>query len=224
MKSFLILLIFMAAAAGVAFSQSTNLKLPTSNANSNFIVTNSSSDTLMEVKGSGRVGISTSTPSQALEVKGKIVSDSGYVFPDGTTQTTAATNSSSIYSYVYDLTAAGQVVPGGADLTFSNNGPLSGVTHTAGTSTIIVPSTGVYKIEFLTSITAGVGSAIAIDVNGVVDASTNYQVLVATGEVTGTAILVLSAGDVITLRNNSAVPITTDTAPGIGASIVITKL
>jgi len=107
---------------------------------------------------------------------------------------------------------------------FSNNGPLEGVSHTAGTTTFIVPATGVYRVDFDLSYTAGVGSALAIAVNGTVDSSTNVDVLTATGEVSGQSMLVLAAGDVITLRNNSAVPITTDEAPGVGASLAIHRL
>ena len=226
MKRILMFLIVMIAAAGVAFSQSTNLKLPTSNSNSNFTITNSSSDTLMHVTGNGRVGIATSAPSQALEVKGKIVSDSGFVFPDGTTQTTAAVTSSKVYGYICDL--SGQVVLGGDDFIFSNNGPLSGITHTAGTSSVVIPSTGTYKIEFTVSHTAGNGAIIAIVVNGAVEPSTNYPINTAAGEVTGTAMLTLSAGDTITLRNNSANTayntVITNSLPAVSASITITKL
>ncbi|MGQ0421501.1 hypothetical protein ACT4US_23705, partial [Bacillus sp. HC-Mk] len=40
--------------------------------------------------------------------------------------------------------------------------------------------------------------------NGIVDASTVYPVLVATGGISGQAQLSLSAGDVLTLKNNAA--------------------
>jgi hypothetical protein len=106
---------------------------------------------------------------------------------------------------------------GGADVPFSNNGPLSGITHTAATTTITVPAAGSYQIDYYINITAGIGSAIAIAVNGTVDASTPVAALVATGEISGTAILTLAAGDVLTLRNNSATPLTMTLAPNVGS-------
>jgi hypothetical protein len=115
-------------------------------------------------------------------------------------------------------------VVGGADVPFSNNGPLSGVTHTAGTTTVTVPSAGEYQIDYGVTITVGVGSAIAIAVNGTVDASTNIAALVTTGKITGTAILTLAAGDVLTLRNNSAIPFTMTLAPAVGAQLNLIQL
>ncbi|MPN21222.1 hypothetical protein SDC9_168601 [bioreactor metagenome] len=113
------------------------------------------------------------------------------------------------------------MVAGGADVLFSNNGPLSGVTHTAGTAAVTVPVAGSYQISYSVSLTVGVGAAIAITVNATVDASTNVTILVGTGVISGTAILTLAAGDTLTLRNNSAIPITTDAAPGVGVQLDI---
>ena len=116
------------------------------------------------------------------------------------------------------------MVAGGADVTFSNNGPLSGVTHTAGTAPVTVPTAGTYQIYYGVNITAGVGAAIAIAVNGVVDPSTNVNLLTAVGETGGDAMLTLAAGDVLTLRNNSAVPFTTDSSTGVGAQFDVILL
>jgi hypothetical protein len=127
---------------------------------------------------------------------------------------------------VYQLaTLADATVVGGADVPFSNNGPLvGGITHIAATTTTTVPNAANYSINYSVNLTAGVGSAIAIAVNGTVDAATNITALVAVGEISGDTILSLAAGDVITLRNNSAVPFTTDLAPGVGAQLNILQL
>lgn len=154
-------------------------------------------------------------------------SSATYLRGDGTWSTPATGGSGlSAFGYVYELaTIADATVVGGADVPFSNNGPLYGITHTAGgTTTIIIPITGIYKVDYSVSITAGIGSAIAVAVNGTVDASTNINCLVATGHISGTAILYLAAGDVLTLRNNSAIPLTTNLAPSIGAQFTVTKL
>ena len=129
------------------------------------------------------------------------------------------------YGYGFELaTVLDATVAGGADVPFSNNGPLTGVTHTAGTTTFRVPETGEYLITYGVSITSGVGSQIAIAVNGTVDASTPISALVNTGEISGSAVLTLAAGDNITLRNNSAVPFTMNLAPSAGAQINIVKI
>lgn len=129
------------------------------------------------------------------------------------------------YGYCYELaTIADSTVVGGADVPFSNNGPLAGVTHTAGTTTFTVEKAGNYLITYSVDITAGVGSTISIAVNGTVDASTNINALTATGELRGSVILSLAAGDVVTLRNNSATPLTMTLAPGIGAQMNIIKV
>lgn len=129
------------------------------------------------------------------------------------------------FGYTYHLaTIADSVVVGGADVIFSNNGPQLGVTHTPGTTTVTIATSGVYQIEYNVSITSGVGSDLAIAVNGTVDPSTPISALVATGEVSGSVLLFLLAGDVITLRNNSAVPMTLTLAPSVGAQLVITEI
>jgi len=115
-------------------------------------------------------------------------------------------------------------VTGGADVPFSNNGPLTGVNHTAGTTTVTVPTTGNYAIHYSVSITAGVGAAMAIAINGTVDASTSVPFLVATGNVASSALLTLTAGDVLTLRNNSGTAFTITLAPDVGASLVLERL
>ncbi|MFH5181805.1 hypothetical protein ACHHV8_03755 [Paenibacillus sp. TAB 01] len=87
-----------------------------------------------------------------------------------------------------------------------------------------MPNAGTYQISYGVSITAGVGAAIAIAVNGTVDASTTIPILIATGETTGNAMLTLAAGDVLTLRNDSAVPLTLSLAPSVGAQLDIIQL
>jgi hypothetical protein len=57
-----------------------------------------------------------------------------------------------------------------------------------------------------------------------VNASTRVSALIVTGGVSGEAILTLAAGDVITLRNDSAIPFTTTLAPSVGAQLTIILL
>ena len=114
---------------------------------------------------------------------------------------------------------------GGADVSFDSNGPLSGVTHTAGAAAVTVPTTGTYQIYYGVNVTAGTGASIAIAVNTTTDPSTVVSLLVGTGETSGTVMITLAAGDTITLRNDSATPFTTDaTAGGVGAQLDVMLL
>ncbi|MZK58166.1 collagen-like protein, partial [Clostridium beijerinckii] len=148
------------------------------------------------------------------------IGDTGATGPIGPTGAGLAAD-----GYVYELaTILAATVAAGADIPFSNNGPLSNITHVPGTTTVIVPIAGVYEVNYSASITAVVGAQIAIAVNGTVDASTPISALVATGELSGNAILTLAAGDVITLRNNSALALTLALAPSVGAQLTLKKL
>jgi len=132
---------------------------------------------------------------------------------------------SNAYGYAYHsaMSPIDGTIPGGSSVPFNNNGPLSNVTHTAGGTVFTVLEAGDYLINYGANITAGVGSAIAIAVNGTVDPSTDVPVL-ATGEITGTCVLTLAAGDVIALKNNSLFAITLATQPSVGAQLSITRL
>lgn len=127
--------------------------------------------------------------------------------------------------YSYELaTLVDATVVGSTDVPFNNNGPLSGIIRTASLTTITVPATGTYLVNYNVAITSGVGAQLAIAVNNTVDASTPITALVATGELSGSAILALAAGDVITLRNNSETSLTMTLAPGVGAQMSITRV
>lgn len=131
----------------------------------------------------------------------------------------------STFGYTYELaTIVDATVVGGADIPFSNNGPLSSIMHTAGTTVVIIPDAGTYEVDYSINITAGVGSQIAVAVNGTVDASTSVPALVPTGHISGKALLSLASGDIITLRNNSAIPLTLSLAPSVGAQLRVVKL
>ncbi len=96
--------------------------------------------------------------------------------------------------------------------------------HTSGTTTFSVASVGRYRVGWAVNYTVGVGAAFALAVNGLAEPGTQVDVLTATGHVGGEAVLTLAAGDVLTLRDNSATPVTTDVAPGVGASLVIQRI
>lgn len=151
----------------------------------------------------------------------------GATGPIGVTGVTGATGPSATGTYggaTQLATLADATVVGGADIPFSTNHPLSGVTHSAGSTVFTVPTGGAYLISYKVSITAGVGSAVAITVNGTPLVTGSNGFLVATGSISGSVLVSLSAGDVITLRNNSAIAMTTSLAPDASAVLTIVKV
>jgi len=108
------------------------------------------------VQSSGKIGINTNNPGQALSVRGTIQSSTGgFMFPDGTVQTTAATNTTSsgggggsstvlveaFLSSDVSLTANGQVQIPFNTTAINVGGALSGGAFT-------VPSSGIYTVQF----------------------------------------------------------------------------
>ena len=176
----------------------------------------------------GSTGGTGATGAQGPTGSTGVTGATGAQGPTGPTGATGATGptgpTGSVASYGYIYTTAGAGVLGGADVPFSNNGPLSNITHAANSTIITVSNAGTYLISYSVNIMTGVGSAIAVAVNGTVDVSTQVPSLVATGEIGGSVVLTLAAGDVITLRNNSAVPLTLTLAPNVGAQLTLTQL
>lgn len=131
------------------------------------------------------------------------------------------------YGYIYNLAA--QTVAIEADVTFSDNGVLSpGITHAPGTTDLQVTTAGTYKVAFSTSGTET--SQFALFVNGVQVPGTVYASGAGTQQNNGQVIVVLGAGDTLTLRNHSssaAVGLATPiggTQASVNASILIEKL
>ncbi|AWM40289.1 Collagen triple helix repeat (20 copies) [Gemmata obscuriglobus] len=144
--------------------------------------------------------------------------------PAGTNGTNGAGVSASFSAYQL-ATIADSTVVGGADVPFSNNGAaISGdVTHTAGTTTFTVNTTGTYRLTAILNYTAGVGAAIAFAVNGS-SRPGSTPLLTATGQVVLDTTVTFAAGDVVTLRNNSATPLVMTLAPGAGATLTIDRI
>ncbi|WP_429795449.1 BclA C-terminal domain-containing protein [Brevibacillus choshinensis] len=124
---------------------------------------------------------------------------------------------------VYHLATPGDAtILGGADIPFSSNETLNGATHLPGTATIIVSDSGDYQIDYSINYTnAMIGGMVSVTINGAPEAST--PIVLPMGEVTGTTLLNLTAGDVITLRNTFPAPLSLALAPTKGARMDITK-
>jgi hypothetical protein len=116
-----------------------------------------------------------------------------------------------------------------ADVPFSSNGVLTaGITHAPGNAGIAVVGAGTYKLTF--SVSGIQPSQFAVFVNAALAPGSIYGSGAGTQETTGQVILVLGAGDVITIRNHSsasAVTLQTDaggTQVNVNASVSIEKL
>ncbi len=131
------------------------------------------------------------------------------------------------YAYVYNEGA--EVVAIEAALTFDRNGVMTpGITHAPGDAGIRFVNAGTYKVTF--SMSGVEPSQMALFVNGVVVPGTVYGSGAGTQPNIGQAILILGAGDVLTVRNHSsAAAVTLQTLAGgtqtnENASIIVEKL
>jgi hypothetical protein len=126
------------------------------------------------------------------------------------------------FGNVYNL-AASALVPGLTDIPLSDNGLLTNITHVAGSPDLAIGETGTYRVSYHLSVTLGVGAQVALTVNDAVVASTAATLLVA-GPLSGSTILSLVAGDVLSIRNTSALPLTLALAPSVSVQLTLEKL
>jgi hypothetical protein len=95
------------------------------------------------------------------------------------------------------------VAPGN-DVTFDTNGVINGFTHAAGTAQIIVNTAGTYAVMF--SVTGTAAGQFTLFDNGAPIAGSDYSSGTDVQD-NGQVIANLGAGDILTLRNTSAVSI-----------------
>ena len=139
--------------------------------------------------------------------------------------TTGGGGSSSAYAHCYKLAVGAETnIAAGADITLSNNGPIQDISHTAGSADVTINTTGVYKIDYGIVLFSGIGTELALLVNGVAAPSARIYCESAAGSFHGSAILSLNATDVIKLRNNSSAGMIISASPNLGAEMTITKV
>jgi hypothetical protein len=127
-------------------------------------------------------------------------------------------------SFFHQADILSATVPGDADLPFFNNGATLDIDHFPGSTTFVVFDAGVYAIDYHVSVISGEGSQVAVAVNGLVVPDSAVDVLTSPGQVGGSLMLSLNAGDVVTLRNNSAVALTMPLIPAVGAQFTLQHL
>jgi hypothetical protein len=131
----------------------------------------------------------------------------------------------SVYGHFYELAVGAEAtINANTDIPLSNNGPLQNITHTAGSPNVTINTTGVYKVEYGVVISTGIGAELAIFVNGVAAPNARIYFESAQCNYRGSAILSLTAGDVIKLRNNSSVTFYISISPYVGAEMTVTKV
>lgn len=111
-----------------------------------------------------------------------------------------AAESLASWGYVFQINT--QNVAVGANVSFSNNGPLNSINHEPGTPTIEVTLAGTYNITFSVYTTQNNPQDWGVVVNGVVRSRFNS----AGQSITGTTSLVLDAMDRVTIRNVNTIP------------------
>jgi hypothetical protein len=139
----------------------------------------------------------------------------------------AGTNGLAEFSYIYNLSA--EVVPLEGAVTFDTNGVLTaGITHIPGLAGVTFVNPGFYAVWFTAS---GVEpNQMGLFLNGVAVPGTVHGSGAGTQPSSGQAILMIDAGDVLTMRNHSSAAAVTlqtlagGTQPNTNASILIVKL
>ncbi len=126
-----------------------------------------------------------------------------------------------IVGHIYQIaTEADATISGGADICFSNNESLEGVSHSEGNAVVAIVDPGTYRVDYSVRTDGAIGAEIALTVNGTVVDGTGVPVT----DGTGSAELYLNNGDAITLRNNSASSFDLALSPETGAEIFFVKI
>ncbi|PHC34169.1 hypothetical protein COF09_32040, partial [Bacillus toyonensis] len=114
------------------------------------------------------------------------------------------------YGYIYHVVPAAnnylQQFSTGAPIPWSNNAVLAGgITHTAGTPTITVPNTGIYRVNFTVQSgnTAQLGVSWGISINGAAPTPPNTVYSIRDTKPSGDLIIPLSAGDTLEVVNTN---------------------
>lgn len=111
-----------------------------------------------------------------------------------------AANLAAAYGYVFQLNT--QTIAVGANIIFSNNGPLNGINHIPGTAGVQVTLDGTYNITFSVYTTQNNPQHWGVVVNGTLRSDFTS----AGQSMTATTSLTLKASDNVTIRNVNTIP------------------
>jgi hypothetical protein len=140
--------------------------------------------------------------------------------PAGTNGTNGTNGTAAINDFAFIYTNTTQTINTGGTVAFSIFQPKGGVTGGAAGAT--VSAAGTYMVDFTTSVTLNFNNAFAIAVNGIEIDGTVHTGL---GEITGSGILTLKAGDVVQLLCVGSSPATLgSTAAGVTGNPTLASL
>lgn len=129
------------------------------------------------------------------------------------------------FGYMYVLSTATTAVLPNADVVFTNNGVLEDITHSPTTPQVIIRKSGIYQVYYGVNAVSGAGGLISLAVNGSVDPITTVSIASVPSETSGKVLLSLRSGDILTLRNSSAITtITLAAAPVVGAQLTLERI
>lgn len=128
------------------------------------------------------------------------------------------------YGCFYNIaTSAKKTIDNGASFLLSNNGIMSGMTHTTGLPGITVTNAGIYKIDYLVNVTSGVGGRLLLLKGNFIEVHESLTTILNPGIVSGSVIISLSAGDNIELVNDGTSVVLSED-PDVSIKITITQL
>ncbi len=145
--------------------------------------------------------------------------------PSGPTGATGATGpAGGIQEYAYLYNTGAQLLTLSGPVAFDTNGPISsGISHLPASSEVIFSTAGTYKVSYtLAGSPLLAAPSIALSLNGVPVAGTQYASTLVGADVSGEAMITVSAGDVLTVINTSLLATSLPaTAPTVNASLII---
>lgn len=148
----------------------------------------------------------------------------GFTGPQGQTGLGEADQA---FAYLYSTAATsvsgGSGFAGSTAVPFDTNAELVGFAHVPGSGEIIIERTGLYEVTF--TVTSVTNNLLALYQNGTFIAGSRYWAGSSNKQNSGTVVVQLNAGDVLTLRNettpNIGTPTTLTTNPSAGPNPAI---
>ncbi|MCC7125222.1 MAG: collagen-like protein [Acidobacteria bacterium] len=112
----------------------------------------------------------------------------------------------------------------GADLIFARSEPASGVAHKTDSAGVVVERRGIYRVTWTVIYSRDDAAILALAIDDEVEPSTRVPLLPDAGQAHGMALLELTDGQRITLRNDGPSAITLLGSPFVGARLFVERI
>lgn len=152
---------------------------------------------------------------------------SGPSGPTGPTGPTGPAGTAlSAYGYVYVKSTSVYEISYGDSVGWTDLGPMLNVTASPGAANITIGTSGEYRVSWFANVDSSLEATFAVAVNGTVNPSTevNMDQSIKTGEISGQAILPLTAGDVLTLHNSGTNLVDLAQGAGVQAGLTLERI